>query len=115
MAKQKEDATKATHFMVNHPTLAFEKGRVVAAEELGDAFGRNEKHSDEQHEKYRAASLKRLLDLGAITPAEAPEEPDEAAEAEAAAEAAKKAEEKRKADEDAARKAAVKHPEPPKK
>lgn len=111
MAKQKEDPLSATHFTLNHHTAAGAKGSLVTAEQLNESFGRNDKHSDEQHAVYLKSSLKRLLDLGAITPAEAPEEapdPEEAARA---------AEDRRKADEDAAKKAAAereKHPQPKK-
>ena len=109
MAKQKDDPMAATHFTLNHHTAAGTKGSLVTAEALNDSFGRNDKHSPEQHETYLKSSLKRLLDLGAITPAEAPEE------TESAEDAAKQAEDRRKADEEAAKKAAADKQAHPKK
>jgi hypothetical protein len=111
MAKQKEDPMAASHFIAVHQVGPFSRGSLLTAEEVQAAFGRDPKHDDARHEAYLKASLKRLLDLGAISPAEAPEEPDAEAQAEAQA---KKAEEDRavaeKAQAEADRKAAEKHP-----
>ena len=78
MAKQKEDPTKATHFRTNHAVGAFAKGSLVTAEDLQKSFGRDKDATPEEHEAYRQSSLKRLLDLGAVTPAEAPDEEEAA-------------------------------------
>ena len=102
MPAKKEDPTAATHFSTNHHVGAFRKGQVVTAAEIRKSFGRDKDATPEEHEQHQADQLKRLLDLGAISPAEAPEEHD----ADVAAEAEKKAAEEAKAKADADRKAA---------
>lgn len=73
MAKTKDDPMASTHFAAVHQVGAFAKGEVFSAAQIRKAFGRDKDATPEEHEKYLAAQLKRLLDLGAITPAEAPE------------------------------------------
>jgi hypothetical protein len=107
MAKQKEDPMAATHFTAVHQVGPFSRGSLLTAEEVQAAFGRDPKHDDAKHEAYLKTSLRRLLDLGAITPAEAPEEPDAEADRKAAEESRAAAE---KAQAEADRKAAEKHP-----
>jgi hypothetical protein len=77
MAKQKDDPMKATHFRTNHAVGPFAGGSLITAEDVHKSFGRDKDATPEEHEAYKASSLKRLLDLGAITPAEAPEEGEE--------------------------------------
>src|SRR5690349_2710686 len=105
MAKAKEDPMKSSHYMTQHAVGPFAKGATVTTEELHRSFGRDKDATPEEHEAHRSASLKRLLDVGAITPTEAPEEASEEqekAQAQAKAEADRKAAE----DEAAARKKA---------
>lgn len=116
MARQKEDPAASTHFMATHQVGAFAKGTILTAEQVRRSFGRDKDATPEEHEAYQAASLKRLLDGGAIIPAEAPEEPDDAAEPapEPAQAPQKSAERDVREDEHAARQAqAGKRPEPP--
>lgn len=81
MAKQKDDPTKATYFVANHNVFSFPSGRVVTADELRKAFGKDRDATPEEHQSYQETSLKRLLDLGAITPTEAPDEDEPAPQA----------------------------------
>ncbi len=109
--KKQDDAMSATHFTCNHHTAAGPKGTVVTAEELRKTFGKDRDATPEEHDAYQKSSLKRLLDLGAITPAEAP--PDPAEEAEKAEAERQKAERVAAEEEAAARKAkaeAERHP-----
>lgn len=77
MAAKKDDPMNATHYAMGHAVGPFAPGQVVAAEELHASFGIPEDAPAERAEKSRAAGMKRLLDLGAITPADAPEPPAE--------------------------------------
>ena len=79
MPAKKDDPLKATHFLTSHVVGPFGKGKLITAEELDKAMGVKDDADDAAKAKARAAPLKRLLDLGAITPAEAPEEDDEPA------------------------------------
>jgi hypothetical protein len=78
MAKQKDDPLASSHFTALHQVGPFAKGTLLTADEVNASFGRTPGSNDEVHDKYLKTCLKRLLDLGAITPAEAPEEPEEA-------------------------------------
>jgi hypothetical protein len=112
-AKKADDGMNASHYMATGAVGPFVKGQVVSAEEVHATFGRNEKHDDATHEKYVQTNLKRLLDLGAITPAEAPEEDEESAEEKA--EKASKAEVERiEADRKAFAAARLEQTQPPK-
>lgn len=73
MARPKDDPLTASHYATAHYVGPFPKGTTVTAEELIATFGIPVNAAPEVAAKTRAASLKRLLDLGAITPAEAPE------------------------------------------
>lgn len=110
MPAQKDDPLTATHYRCDHHTAVGHKGSLVTAEKVKESLGRVPNSSDADHAKHLEAGLTRLLDLGAISPAEAPPEPEEqemeAKKAEAAAEK-KAAEERKAADEE---EAAKKHP-----
>ena len=86
MPAKKEDPLKATHFLTSHVVGPFARGTTVTAEQLRKHFGKDKDNTPEEHESYLTGSLKRLLDLGAVTPTEPPEDETEA---------------ERKADEDA--------------
>lgn len=74
MPGKKDDPAASTHFAANHQVGGFKKGQIFSAAELRRTFGRDKDATPEEHEEYQAAQLRRLLDLGAIGPAEAPEE-----------------------------------------
>lgn len=71
---------KAAHYATHHHVGPFAKGQVVAAGDLEKWIGVEKDASDEEKAAAREAGVKRLLDLGAITEAEAPEGPKPAEE-----------------------------------